>query len=102
MTPQVFKDDDDVKTTKNSIRIAESLHNRKMPGPEDSAAQKAKVKPPVPYPELDSDDEEDDTAETRKSIKTAEKQLKHRFFINAKDRRDYEEKVRTGAITPAE
>lgn len=102
MTPQVFKDDEDVKTTKNSLKIAETLRNRKMPGPESSTVEKNKVKPPVPYPELDSDDEEDDTVETRKSIKTAEKQLKHRFFINARDREDYESRLKAGAISPAE
>jgi len=102
MKPQVFKDDDDIKTSKNSLKIAESLHNRKMPSPDSSATEKQKVKPPVPYPALDSDDEEDDTVETRKSIKTAEKQLKHRFFINARDRADYEGKLKSNAVDPKE
>ena len=46
----------------------------------------------------DSDDEEMDTIETRRSIKTAEKQLKQRFFINAKDKNDFEEQAYKGKI----
>lgn len=102
MKPQVFTDDDDIKVSKNSLKIAESLHNKKMPSPGSSAVEKQKVKPPVPYPNLDSDDEEDDTVETRKSIKTAEKQLKQRFFINAKDKSDYEDKLKKGNVDPKE
>lgn len=99
MKPQVFTDDEDTKTSKNSLKIAEALHNKKMPSPDSSATEKQKVKPPVPYPDLDSDDEEDDTVETRKSIKTAEKQLKQRFFINARDKKDYEAKLKSGAVS---
>jgi hypothetical protein len=51
---------------------------------------------------LDSDDEDDDTVETRRSVKTAEKMHKTRFFINAKDRRDYEKKVIEGRISQEE
>ena len=46
----------------------------------------------------DSDDEEDDTYETRKSIKTAEKNLKSRFFINAKDKSNFDKKLANGEI----
>merc|ERR1712032_747212 len=48
---------------------------------------KKEMKKAVKYTLHDEDDEEDDTVETRKSVKTAEKALKHRFFINAKERR---------------
>ena len=45
-----------------------------------------------PEDEVDGDDEEDeDTVETRRSVKTVEKRMKHRFFINARERKDYEE-----------
>jgi len=47
----------------------------------------------------DSDDEEDDTVETRKSVKTAEKALKKRFFINAKEKRDYSQAINDGKIS---
>lgn len=73
-----------------------------MAGPDANPAEKAKVKPPVEYPDFDSDDESEDTVETRKSISQAEKYYKHRFFINAKDKRDYEEKLKTGNVDPAE
>jgi len=45
------------------------------------------VKPPVEYTFHDSDDEDEDTVETRRSVKTVEKRMKHRFFINAKEQR---------------
>lgn len=47
----------------------------------------------------DSDDEEDDTVETRKSVKTAEKALRKRFFINAKEERDYKKAMDDGTIS---
>lgn len=47
----------------------------------------------------DSDDEEDDTVETRKSVKTAEKALRKRFFINAKEKRDYDQAVNDGRVS---
>ena len=46
-----------------------------------------KIKDPVLYPEHDSDDEDEDTVETRRSVKTVEKAMKHRFFINAHEQR---------------
>jgi hypothetical protein len=45
------------------------------------------MKKPVKYTLHDSDDEDEDTVETRKSVKTAEKSLKQRFFINAWEKR---------------
>lgn len=60
---------------------------------------KKKMKKPVKYTLHDSDDEEDDTVETRKSVKTAEKYHKKRFFINAKEKRDYEKAADEGKIS---
>jgi len=58
------------------------------------------MKKPVPYTLHDEDDEEDDTVETRKSVKTAEKALKHRFFINAKEKKMYDRAVAEGKVNP--
>ena len=58
------------------------------------------MKKGVKYTLHDSDDEEDDTVETRKSVKTAEKQLKHRFFINAKEKKMYDKAVSEGKVNP--
>ena len=49
----------------------------------------------------DSDDEEDDTVETRKSVKTVEKGLRHRFWINAREKKDYDKAVRDGSVSEA-
>lgn len=58
----------------------------------------AKIAKTPMYEMADSDDEEADTIETRRSIKTAEKQLKARFFINAKDKGAFEEEAYKGKI----
>lgn len=87
-TPQVFTDDEDVTTNNNSIKIAEGIVGAKMPEP-TSPEEMLKMKKTPVYEMFDSDDEEDDTRETRRSLKTAEKQLKHRFFINAKDKGEF-------------
>lgn len=57
------------------------------------------MKKPVKYTLHDSDDEEDDTVETRKSVKTAEKALKKRFFINAREEKDYNQAINDGRIS---
>lgn len=61
--------------------------------------QVLKMKKTPVYDLADSDDEEDDNVETRRSIKTAEKQLKHRFFINARDQRDFARASAAGKIS---
>lgn len=82
----MFKDDKvEVVDTEDSIRWAEENTGGKFPEP----IKKKKMKKAVKYTLHDSDDEEDDTVETRKSVKTAEKALKKRFFINAREKRDY-------------
>lgn len=50
------------------------------------------------YTRYDSDDEDRDTVETRKSVKTAEKAMKQRFFINAKEQRQFQEMEGQGKI----
>merc|ERR1712222_197941 len=61
---------------------------------------KKEMKKAVKYTLHDEDDEEDDTVETRKSVKTAEKALKHRFFINAKEKKMYDRAVAEGKVNP--
>ena len=84
-------DQEQVKDTDNSIKIAEKLVGSKMPSPSDPE-QKVKIakEKHVQYYFHDSDDEDDDTYQTRKSLKAAEKSLKTRFFINKADQQDYE------------
>lgn len=101
MKPLVFSDEDDIKDSKNSLRIAEKITGKKFPKPSDPT-QQDKIKPTPEYHHADSDDEDPDTVETRKSIKTAEQSLKQRFFINAKDQRDYEAKLKSGQVSGEE
>lgn len=82
--------------TEDSIKWAEENTGGKFPEP----TPKDKMKKTPKYHLADSDDEEDDTVETRKSVKTAEKQLKHRFFINAKEKKDYERAIAEGRVNP--
>jgi len=97
-----LKDEEEtVGHTNNSILKAEAIVGHKMPEPTDPK-QKKKVEPGVDYPDLDSDDEDEDTVETRQSVKTVEKAMKKRFFINAKERRDYEQKAMEGRISQEE
>ena len=77
---------DTVDVTNNSIKKAEAIVGAKFPEPTDPKQLK-KVKPPVEYTFHDSDDEDEDTVETRRSVKTVEKRMKHRFFINAHEQR---------------
>ena len=82
--PVVFEDDEEhVVGTRESIKWAEENTGGKFPEP----TPKEDMKKPVKYTLHDSDDEDDDTVETRKSVKTAEKYYKHRFFINAKEKK---------------
>lgn len=100
--PPVYTDEvDTVGHTNQSIIDAEKIVGHKMPEPTDPKQMK-KVEPPVDYPDLDSDDEDDDTVETRKSVKSVEKRMRHRFFINDKEKRDYEQKAIEGRISEKE
>jgi len=93
----IYTDDDDIKTNDNSVKIAEKLVGAKMALPSDPKQLAKMAKTPV-YEMADSDDEEMDTIETRRSIKTAEKQLKTRFLINAKDKNNFEDEAYKGKI----
>lgn len=96
-TPPVYTDDEDVTANNNSIKVAEGIVGAKMAEPTDPKQVLKMKKTPV-YEMFDSDDEEDDTVETRRSIKTAEKQLGHRFFINAKDQGKFAKAVTEGKV----
>jgi len=82
----------------NSIKVAEAIVGVKMASPTDPK-ELAKDFPVVTYHVADSDDEDEETRETRRSIKTAEKMLRKRFFINAKDRSEYEKAALSGKIS---
>lgn len=100
MPPATFKDDEDVTTTTNSIKEAEKITKGKMEEPFDPLVQ-AKIAPTVKYTLADSDDEEEDTVETRRSVKTAEKYFKKRFFINKGERVAFEKGLSDGTIDPS-
>lgn len=93
----MYTDDEDVTANNNSIKVAEGIVGAKMAEPTDPKQVLKMKKTPV-YEMFDSDDEEDDTVETRRSIKTAEKQLKHRFFINARDAKDFVKATSMGKV----
>ena len=47
-----------------------------------------------------SEDEEDETRETRRSVKWVEKRDKQRFWINAREEKDYNRDLAAGKINP--
>ena len=98
-----YKDDSDVTATLKSIENAEEITGGKFPDPTDPKELK-KVVPTPEYHLADSDEEEDDTGdstlETRRSVKTVENQLKQRWFINAQEKRSFNDKVAKGLIRP--
>lgn len=105
MPPPTFTDDENVTATLKSIATAEEITGGKFPEPKsEEELKKMKEKETPEYHLADSDDEEDDggdsTLETRRSIKTVENRLKQRWFINAKEKREFEEKVAKGLIRP--
>jgi hypothetical protein len=52
------------------------------------------------YTYADSDDETEDVKESKRSVQWAENSLKWRWFINAGEKRSYEEKYGKGQIRP--
>merc|ERR1719281_239760 len=100
-----YKDSEDVITTANSIKKAEEIVKVKMPNPDDPK-EKERLKNSAqnaPDYHLHTADEEDpETVETRESVKTVEKRMKHRFFINAREKKDYEADVAAGKISAKE
>lgn len=100
-----YKDSEDVIATNNSIKVAEGIVKSKMPDPSDPKEMervKKSAQKQVEYHLHDDDEEDEDTVETRKSVKTVEKSMKHRFFINARERKDYEAAGAAGKISKAE
>merc|ERR1719506_153374 len=84
MKPAELLDDPEMVTdTADSIKTAESIVGGKMAEP--VAAADMEVTPVYKYHTADDEDEE--TRETRRSVKYVEKQLKQRFWINAKEKR---------------
>merc|ERR1711898_2474 len=47
-----------------------------------------------------ADEEDDETKETRRSVKTIEKREKHRFWINAREKKDFDKAVAAGKVNP--
>lgn len=71
-----------------------------MPSPNDPKQKKKVEANSAEYHLADSDDETEDTVETRRSVRWAENELKRRWFINAGEKRSFEDKVRRGEIRP--
>ena len=69
-----------------------------MPSPNDPGAMKKVHAGDTEYKLADSDDETEDTVDTRRSVRWAENELKRRWFINAGEKRSFEDKVRKGEI----
>lgn len=101
MTPQKLENSEEVKTTDNSIKIAEELVGSKMASPLDPV-QKKKYAPTAMYHLHTPEEEDEDTKETRRSVKTVEQNLKNRFWINAREKKDYDKAVAEGKISDAE
>lgn len=100
-----MKDSEEVIATNNSIKVAEGIVKSKMPNPDDPKEKERMKNAAMNQVEyhLHGDDEEDeDTVETRRSVKTVEKRMKHRFFINARERKDYEAQAAQGKISSKE
>jgi len=71
-----------------------------MPSPDDPVEIKKVQANDTEYHLADSDDETEETVETRRSVRWAENELKRRWFINAGEQRSFEDKVRKGEIRP--
>ena len=100
MKKPVFKDEQDTTVeTRESIATAERLTGGKMPNPTDKE-EEAKMDNGPEYHLHTNDEEDEDTKETRRSVKTIEKREKHRFWINAREKRDFEEAVAAGKVDP--
>ena len=99
--PVLVDDPEQVTATLNSIKTAEGITGGAFQDP-NSPAELKKIAPTPNYPMADSDDEADDegdsTVETRRSVQWAENALKQRWFINAQEKRSFEEKVAKGQI----
>jgi hypothetical protein len=102
--PEV-KDSEDVIATNNSIKMAEKITKGKMPDPsskEEIERMKNAASTQVSYHLHTADEEDPETVETRRSVKTVEKNMKQRFFINAREKKDYDAAVKSGKISEKE
>jgi hypothetical protein len=100
MPPAKYTPAEEVTVTDNSIKIAEELVGDKMASPTGPDAKK--YVPWAKYHLHTADEEDEDTKETRRSVKTVEKDLKTRFWINAREKKDYDKMVAEGKISDAE
>lgn len=93
-----FKDEQDsTLETRESIATAEKLTGKTMPDPDDTYEKKRLERGPE-YHLHTKDEEDEDTKETRRSVKTVEKRDKHRFWINAREEADFRKDVAAGKI----
>ena len=86
-----------VPETLDSIATAEGITKVKFADP-TSPEEMAKIHKHTRYHFADDDDEEDETVGTRKSLQTAEKMLKTRWFVNEKDEAKFNKLVKEGKI----
>ena len=100
MKPAVLKDEEEsTVTTRKSIATAEKLVGAKMAEPEDPKQQKLIAETPE-YHLHSSEEEDDETRDTRRSVKWVEKRDQHRFWINAREKRDFESDMAAGKVNP--
>merc|ERR1719331_2270491 len=86
-----------VPETLDSIKTAEGITKVNFADP-TSPEEMAKIHKHTRYHFADSDDEDDETVGTRKSLQTAEKALKTRWFVNEKDEAKFNRLVKEGKI----
>ena len=72
-----------------------------MPDPRDPVEIKRIERGPV-YHLHTSEEEDPETRETRRSVKTVEKREKTRFWINAREKKDFYKAVAAGKVSPAQ
>lgn len=72
-----------------------------MPDPRDPVEVKRIERGPV-YHLHTADEEDPETKETRRSVKTIEKREKQRFWINAREKKDFDAAVAAGKVNPAQ
>ena len=97
---QVFQDEkDSTVETRESIDTAEKLTGQRMADPRDAKEEK-RIEEAPEYHLHTADEEDEDTKETRRSVKTIEKREKRRFWINAKEERDFRKAVAAGKVNP--
>ena len=99
MRPLELEDSEEVVDTHNSVKVAEGIVGAKMTEPSDPE-ELAKLEKSPKYKLHTSEDEDEDTKETRRSVKLIEKREKRRFWINAREKRDFDAGIADGSIDP--